>query len=90
MFMAAPPQGPVAESCVGLSVSTLWSREGRGGVTCCTIYGYSDKGTDVLDVSQVGERVTTRSCVRTQRVVDALLHSGRVSNIPAACQLHLK
>lgn len=53
MFMAAPPQGPVAESCVGFSVSTLW----RGGITCCTISGYSDKGTDVLDGSQVGKEL---------------------------------
>lgn len=84
MFMAAPPQGPLQRAVWVLVLAHF------GGGGCCTIYGYSDKGTDVLDVSQVGERVTTRSCVRTQRVVDALLHSGLVSNIPAACQLHLK
>lgn len=58
MFIAAPPQGPVAESCVGFSVTTLWSRGWVGrGITCCTIYGYSDKGTDVLGVSQVGKEL---------------------------------
>lgn len=31
MFMAAAPQGPVAESCAGFSVTTRWSWEGGGG-----------------------------------------------------------
>lgn len=31
MFMAAPSQGPVAESCVDFSVSTLGGGRGGGG-----------------------------------------------------------
>lgn len=41
--------GARSESC-GLTFTTL-----LGAVTWHAIYGHSDKGTDVLDVSKVGE-----------------------------------